>query len=345
MNEPKRCSRCILPETFPGIAFDDQGVCNFCSSQRATSVLGEANLRELLHAERGETYDCVVPISGGKDSTYVMYYAVKRLDLRVIAVNYDSGFQSDLARENVIHICNKLNVPLVVARADYGTHLRMLEDMLRVSEIAGTFFHICMNCEVNIRTSAINTAREHHVPFILFGSSEFESIGSHAFLGRKALFKQIPRTRMPKLAFHLARYSLHSIRQRAQMKVPIRWRFRPMSGVVFPEQKPRIIYFFDYVEWDSMDKVGFLREELGWRSPGDRDDRFDCSLHCFGNHHWLQACGVSVDGFTYSNMIRGNRMQREDGIMKERTVAERIEEDCLKTLERLGLQGNRVPRV
>lgn len=343
MKEPTRCSRCILPETFPGIAFDDQGICNFCSSHKNPSVLNEARLREILRAEKGDIYDCVVPVSGGKDSTYVLYYAVEILGLRVIAVNYDSGFQSDLARENLGNICDVLNVPLVVAQADYNTHLKMLREILRVSEIAGTFFHTCMNCEVNIRTSAINAAREYDVPFILFGSSEFENIGSHGFLGRKAFFKRIPGMYIPQLVFRLAKYSFYSIRQRAQMKVPIRWRFDPMGDVRFPEKNPSVIHFFDYVEWDTINKAGFLRETLGWRSPGDHDDRFDCLLHCFGNHHWLQACGISVDGFTYSNMIRGNRMGREDAILKERIVAESTEQDCLKIIEQVGLESYTVP--
>ena len=345
MQETKRCSRCILPETIPGIAFDDQGVCSFCLSQKPATALGEAKLREVLDTEKGRLCDCVVPISGGKDSSYVLYYAVKILDLRVIAVNYDSGFQSDLARENVRNICDVLNVPSVVAKADYRTHLRMLKEILRVSEIVGMFFHPCMNCEVNIRTSAINVAREHDVPFILYGSSKFESIGSHVFLGRKAFLNKIPGRNVPRLFFHLTRYSFFSVRQRMQMKVPIRYRFKPIGGVAFPTQKPRVVHFFDYVEWDSMDKIGFLREELGWRSPGDHEDRFDCQLHCFGNHHWLQASGISVDGFTYSNMIRGNRMKREDAIRRERMVRESVEEDCSKTIKGVGLEGYRIPRI
>lgn len=345
MKEPIRCTRCILPETFPGIELDDQGECSYCSNQKRSAVLGEAKLKEVLASETGRTYDCVVPINGGKDSTYVLYYAVKVLGLRALAINYDSGFQSELARDNARSVSNVLDVPLVVLEADYETHVTMLKEILRVSEIAGTFFHVCMNCEVNIRTSAINSARQYNVPFILYGSSRFESIGNHDFLGKKAFMKRIPKRRVPELSFHLAKYSVHSIRQRIQMKVPLRSRFSPIRGVPFPEQKPRIIYFFDYVEWNSMDKVSFLREALGWKSPGAHDDRFDCLLHCFGNHHWLQACGVSVDGFTYSNMVRGTRMKRDDALRKEKAVVERTEEDCQEVLKRLGLEDYQMPRI
>jgi hypothetical protein len=347
MKETKRCSKCILPETFPGIFFNDEGVCNFCTNHKNALVIGEAQLKKVLHAERGRIYDCLVPISGGKDSSYVLYYATEILNLNTIAVNYDSGFQSDIARKNIVSICNRLKVPLVVKRADLRTQVKMLREVLRISEIVGTFFHICMNCEVNIRTSALNTAKENHIPFILYGDSAVEAIGIQPFLGRKAFLNQIPRTSLLRLLLHTTKYSWHSVRQRIGIKVPIRNRFQPMGGsVTFPEQRPKVVHFFDYIEWDTIDKISFLRQKLGWKSPSNQEtNRFDCSLHCFGNHHWLQKCGISVDGFTYSTMIRCNRMKREEAILREKVVRERVQKDCLETIEKIGLKGYRLPTI
>ena len=100
MDTEKRCRRCIMPATFPGITFNRQGVCNFCASYVPRPALGKEKLREVLTAQSGTSYDCLVPVSGGKDSTYLLYYAIKVLGLSVIAFNYDSGFQLQLAREN-----------------------------------------------------------------------------------------------------------------------------------------------------------------------------------------------------------------------------------------------------
>jgi hypothetical protein len=345
MKEIERCSRCILPVGFPGVAFDDQGVCSLCSENKASSVLGRDSLIEILNSERGQKYDCVIPISGGKDSTYVLQYAVNTLGLRVIAANYDSGFQSDLAKSNVRDICKRLKVPLVIQQVDYGTQVKMLKEILHISEILGSFFHACMNCEASIRTLSINTARENQVPFILYGSSKLEEIGKEPFLGWKAFFSKIPIKSVPRLCFHATKYSLYSILQRINIKVPIRYRFIPVGSVPFPKKRPRVIRFFDYVEWDSMDKVGFLARELGWKYPGDRKNRFDCLLHCFGNHHWLQECGISVDGFTYSTMIREDRIKREDAILSEREIIERLEQECLDTAAKVGLEDYGIPSI
>ena len=89
----RRCSVCILPETFPGISFDEKGVCNYCKDYTKVEVLGEEALeRELLrYRGKGETFDCLVPISGGRDSSYILYQIVKKFKMRSLAITVDSG--------------------------------------------------------------------------------------------------------------------------------------------------------------------------------------------------------------------------------------------------------------
>lgn len=345
MKEIRGCQKCILPETFPGIAFNDGGICNFCLNHETISVLGETKLRETLNTQKGEAYDCIVPISGGKDSTFVLYYAVKTLGLRAIAVNYDSGLQSDLAKENMDNACKILNVPLVVKEADGKNQVKMLREALRISQILGTFFALCGNCENNIRTVCMSTAKTYKVPFILYGSSSFEEYVAErfTFMGIKGFITRIAGRNIVKSLFHMMRYCFYSVRQRMQMKVPIRYRFQPIGVVPFPKKGVRVIHFFNYISWDSINKTSLLKEKLGWRSPADREARFDCLLHCFGNHHWLQESGISQDGFTYCTMIRGNRMKREDALLKERALKETLEEECLDTIKKIGLEDYVIP--
>jgi len=343
MEEMRRCTRCVLPETFPGLSFDEDGVCSICATHRRAPVLGEDRLREVLSAQKGETYDCVVTVSGGKDSTYILYYATEILGLRTIAVNYDSGFQSPLAAENARTACELLGVPLVVVKANRDTQKRMLREVLFIAEIIGAFFGTCMNCEVNIRTAAINTARKYKAPYMLYGSSEVEDIGVHSFLGGGAFLRRIAIRSLPRFAAHVARYSFHSVRQRIEMGVPLRQRFLPFGSVPFPRQTPKVVYFFEYVVWDSLDKVAFLQERLGWRSPVDQEQRFDCALHCLGNYKWLQDSGISNDGYTYSTMIREGRIGREDVLRKEALIRGRLQEECGKVLQEVGLDDFRLP--
>lgn len=200
-----------------------------------------------------------------------------------------------------------------------------------------------MNCEVNIRTAAINTAREYRVPFILYGSSQIESTGSHAFLGARAMLRRIPIRSVLRFAFHMVHYSLLSVRQRIEMGVPLRYRFLPRGGVRFPDREPTVVHFFKYVAWDSLDKVAFLQEQLGWRAPADQEQRFDCALHCLGNYKWIQDSGVSSDGYTYSSMIREGHIAREEVLRKESLIQVRLDEECGKLLQEVGLDDFQLP--
>src|SRR5512138_2408704 len=122
------CTRCVSDTTIPNIKFDASGVCNFCKIQdalEADSQLNEQNqarfraLIEKIKSEgRNKEYDCVVGVSGGRDSTYVLYNAIK-LGLRPLAVHFDNGWNSEIAVANIKRATTKLNVDLHTVVADW----------------------------------------------------------------------------------------------------------------------------------------------------------------------------------------------------------------------------------
>jgi len=173
-----------MPSSYPGISFNHEGICNFCTGYKDREYLGKQELVELMNsADRKSEYDCVVPLSGGKDSTYILYFAVKELKLNCIAVSYDSGFQTDIARENVRKTCAILDVPLVVRRSPGDVQSKLTRECLLLARRMGFFvgFSVCGNCEVILRTISFNVAKTYGVPFILWGSSPQESIDEDTF--------------------------------------------------------------------------------------------------------------------------------------------------------------------
>jgi len=116
----RRCSRCILPETMPFIDFDAAGVCNYCRKHRPIALHGRAALEALVapHRRSDGGPDCVVAVSGGRDSMYGLHYVKKVLGLNPLAYTYDWGMVTDLARRNVSRICGKLGVEHILVSAD-----------------------------------------------------------------------------------------------------------------------------------------------------------------------------------------------------------------------------------
>ena len=121
IKEIKRCNKCLLPETFPFIEFDNQGICNVCKNHKKNiKPKSSNNLKELIERYKSNdgSPDCLVPFSGGRDSMYTLHFVKRELGLNPIAFTYDWGFVTDLARRNISRICGKLGVENIIVAAD-----------------------------------------------------------------------------------------------------------------------------------------------------------------------------------------------------------------------------------
>ncbi len=120
INSLKRCTKCILPETMPYIEFDEEGVCNYCRNYKKNEVEGKEALEQyvsLYRSSSGEP-DCIVPLSGGRDSSFGLHYVKNVLKMNPIAYTYDWGLVTDLARRNQARLCGKLGVEHILVSAD-----------------------------------------------------------------------------------------------------------------------------------------------------------------------------------------------------------------------------------
>ena len=116
-----RCSRCILPETMPFISFDENNVCNYCNNYRVRNhVKPRQQLEELIknYRKMDGSPECIVPFSGGRDSTYALHLIVKELGLKPVTYTYDWGMVTDLGRRNISRMCSKFGVENIIVAAD-----------------------------------------------------------------------------------------------------------------------------------------------------------------------------------------------------------------------------------
>src|SRR5690554_5914594 len=110
------CKRCLLPEDYLNIHIDQNGICQHCKNFSVTNFKGTDKLLEVIQdpisRNTSKKYDCVVGFSGGRDSTYLLWYVVKVLKLRALAVFSDDLFIPEIALQNIENTCKILGVDL-----------------------------------------------------------------------------------------------------------------------------------------------------------------------------------------------------------------------------------------
>ena len=116
----RKCSNCILPETYPFISFDENGICNYCLNYKTQKYLGEKKLNEFLEnfKSKDSAPDCIVGLSGGRDSCYGLHLLKEKYGMNPIAYTYDWGLTTDISRVNAAKICGKLGVEHIIRSAD-----------------------------------------------------------------------------------------------------------------------------------------------------------------------------------------------------------------------------------
>jgi len=367
--EDKRCKRCIMPATYPGITFNDEGICNYCTGSRPVTsenkadLIGEDKLIKLIRGEKNKgEYDCVVPLSGGKDSTYALYYAVKKLGLKPLAVTYSSGFQTQMAMDNIQNACEILNVPCVIEKANQKNQDKLLKDSLRISDVIGSFVLTCLSCGTLIKAIPTKVAKQRKIPYILFGDSIRESVrliklkskienadykkvrDNNFIVGIVERFAKLKEVRMTPFKFlhilpRLIRYRVLTMYQLLSLGVPLKQAVFPNIGIELRENDPQMIHFFDYIDWDPVEGINVLTKELKWKHPPDRKSRFDCCLNCFGSYDALRKGGISGNGIIACNLIREGLLSREEALKVEQICMDTVEQQCRDVINKLGLSN------
>ncbi|SHI16636.1 N-acetyl sugar amidotransferase [Pollutimonas bauzanensis] len=172
------CSRCVMDTSAADISFDAQGVCNYCSEFLAHSrdvihqdplakkAESEAFIAKVKAAGKGKRYDCVVGVSGGVDSSWVLFQAVEH-GLRPLAVHMDNGWNSELAQHNIANLVQGLGVDLHTHVIDWGEYKRLMQAFFDADVIDVELLYDNAMLGVNYQQAA-----RHKVNYILSGSNQ-----------------------------------------------------------------------------------------------------------------------------------------------------------------------------
>ena len=127
----KFCNRCLYPDTKPELQFNDQGICSACTNYEWKQTVNwnekKSELKQILEKYRskdGKNYDCIIPVSGGKDSTYQTYVIKEEFGLNPLVVNFHPLDQTVIGRKNLENL-KKLGVDCIEFTANPNVYLKM----------------------------------------------------------------------------------------------------------------------------------------------------------------------------------------------------------------------------
>ena len=293
-----RCTKCILHSNFQEISFDENGVCSYCRKNQSFEPLHESRLETLFSRvkRKGRAYDALIPLSGGKDSTYVLYLAKKKYQLNVLAYTYDNGFLSEMATQNIHTTVKKLCVDHVFFRPSWELLKRLYRSVLLTSG------ELCTICGIGIINTSLKLSEAWHIPLILLGTTVTETnsilhekiYDLHRF---KTILSQVQNISKPELDNFLIYPSLHPYIQTLYTYLG---RF---GQIVYP------LYYQPEQNEEEIRKV--LSQELDWRDGGKHAD---CIAEPFSNFIREHRYGYSRRVVYYSNLIRIGEMKREKAL-------------------------------
>jgi N-acetyl sugar amidotransferase len=172
----QRCTRCISDTTCPGISFDKLGICNFCHlhdkwvkmypNNSEGQNIWNKKLEQIRKDGEGKKYDCVIGISGGRDSTYILHLAVVKYKLRVLAVHFNDGFDNPIGGENMVNITRKLGVELRTITSDWRESKDLKKSFLKASVP-----DLNQGTDVGIAAACFGVANKEKVGHIIYGQS------------------------------------------------------------------------------------------------------------------------------------------------------------------------------
>ncbi len=318
----RRCTHCTLPETFPFILFDANGVCNFCKYHNRIELKGAAALRKLAEGFRrpGKLPDCIVSLSGGRDSTYGLHYVKTKLGLNPITYTYDWGMVTDLARRNISRICGKLGVEHILISAD----IRRKRENIRKNVSAWLakpdlgLIPLFMAGDKQYFYHGERLRKEMGVELTVLSENLLEKTNfKSGFSGIKPMLGKEETYSLPKkdklaLAMYYARGFLLNPRY---INSSLLDSFLAYCSYYVIEHN--FLSLYRYIQWDEDVISRTLREEYDWELASDTTStwRIGDGTASFYNYIYYAVCGFTENDTFRSNQIREGLITRDEALI------------------------------
>jgi len=329
-NSPQICTRCTINATVPQARFDENGMCNYCAlhdemdKEFPLTAEGQNNIDKIITdiktTGRSKKYDCIIGVSGGRDSTYTLYRA-KQWGLRPLAVYFNDGFGNPVAGQNMKRATSKLGVEMRTITADWRE-----SKCLKVACLKASTPDLNLSADLGIASALYGVAVAENLRYILIGQS-FRTEGiaplEWNYLDGKYLatiHKQFGAIPLRKWRPDDPGFNLNLI----HMAYYVGWR---RIRTITP------LYYLQYVR-SEVDEI--ITRELDWVKPGAHygDDLYQSLLS------YILRTKFKIDRRRYNDaaLVRSGQMTRETALKELENVGEIEDPNVIDLcIKRLGL--------
>ena len=319
----KRCTKCLLPETFPFIYFDEKGECNYCKNyKKKNQPKPISELQKLVEPYRktnGQP-EVLIPFSGGRDSTYVLHMVKEELGLNAVAYTYDWGMVTDLARRNIARVCGKLGVENIIVAADIHwkrENIRKnISAWLKKPELG--MIPLFMAGDKFFFYYAHKIKKQLGIDLEIWGVNELEN--TNFKIGFAGLKPQFDKKRIYSISLY-NQLKLFGFVGKNLLQNPgyINQSILDSIGSFasrYITPKADYYHMFDYVHWNEKHIEDTIINNYDWEKSVDTAStwRIGDGTASFYNYVYTLVVGFSENDTFRSNQIREGMITREEGL-------------------------------
>lgn len=343
------CTKCLLPANYLNIEIDKHGVCQHCRNYETTKYLGTEKLMEVIkkpmQLNKSKKYDCVVGFSGGRDSTYLLWYVVKILKLRPLAVFSDDLFIPEVTLRNIERTCQILGVDLRAIKHD--NLKKCLKPHLNAwikRPLAESLMFINVGERIGYETLVELEAIKEGVHLIFGGRTPIQSGAKYKtdvikinHKGDKlswilGYIKQVLIN--PSLAMNL-----FCLKMQYKEFMVTKWKAKLVK-----KNNITIIHpFYNYIHWNEKEIEDVIFNELNWQTlkGSNHTGRFGCEADTLRQYLFYRILGYNDTNVDLSGLIRDKQLTRAAAAEKLEIALDISDEYIKYILNKAGVDAER----
>lgn len=330
MKEYRICSNCVMDTSDPNITFDEKGVCERCN-MFYTHILPDWNygrsnsdklkvLVEKIKKEgEGKPYDCLLGLSGGFDSSYMLHFAIKELGLRPLVFHVDAGWNLPVGINNIEKMVAKLGVDLKIEKINWDE-----ERDFQLAFFKSGVPHLDIPQDLAFVAVLDRYATQNNIKYILNGGNISTEVivnpSSWGYWGtdskhNKDIIKRFGTVKM-------STYPFTNVFKR-KIYMPY------VKGI-------KVIKLLNYIPYIKRDAEALLKNEYGWEPYSQK--HFESIMTKFIEGYWLpKRFGYDVRKPQFSSLILTEQMTRDEALekLKRTSISEDEEQELFNKVAQM----------